>query len=753
MSIVSCRFFDGRSLVSGARRCQGSSQIFPLIAFLALCSFPALVFVSEAWASSGGDPPPIPTIEQRQRFVETEQARYQAAWEQGALGSERGTRAIHDQYDVRHYDIDLDLDIPNMILTGDVQIEAASQIAGLAEIELDLLDGMTVDQVTVNGGAAAYTHTADILTVTLDAAYDPGATFDIRCSYHGTPYLPGGPQPFRWLSFYGVPMILSYSEPYGAPAWWVCKDDPKDKATFGIHITCPDSLFAVSNGVLDQVVDHGDGRATYDWRSDYPMSTYLFSIAVTVYAHWSEVYTGLDGTSTMDVHYWTFPVDSADATVDWSRNVEMIEFYAGLFGEYPFLDEKYAIAEFMHPGAMEHQTATSMGWQWITGTHANDWVVAHELSHSWVGDMITMTTWSHTWCKEGFATYCEPLWFEPQYGEDYYHAYMAGMNPLHYGQYQLYDIEPPLHAAIYYKGAWVLHMLRHMIGDDAFFAAIYNYANDPAFRYGVADTDDLCGVFEATAGMDLTWFFDQWIYHPGYPTYRHHWWVAEAAHDGGGQAGDSPGRPESDDGDPTDLEGWTDGSRDAGRDAPPRDGYDLHLRIAQVQDLGPLFKMPIDILITTDLGEERFVIWDSLETQDFVLHVAGQPLSLEIDPDVWIIRALEEMSAVAEPATDDLHTADGANLLLRSLRAHPNPCTRGCWLRYELAGRARVTIDLFDAGGRHIRRLQDAAQEGGARCLYWDGTDGAGRRVSSGVYGCRVATPTDSQLQRVLLLQ
>ncbi|MBD3237317.1 MAG: hypothetical protein GF330_11475 [Candidatus Eisenbacteria bacterium] len=676
-------------------------------------------------AGGAAVPPPIPTLEQRQRFIEAEQARYAASWEQAAEGprapaSHPGGRPAHDEYDVIGYEIALDLDIPNMVLIGAVDLEARAEIPGLAEVELDLLDCMAVDHVTVNGTPASYTHAADILTVTLDGTYDPGETFAIGCSYHGTPDLPGGPQPFRWLNFYGTPMILSYSEPYGAPAWWLCKDDPKDKATFGIQVTCPDSLFVVSNGVLTQVIDQGNGRATYEWRTEYPMSTYLFSIAVTDYAHWSEVYTGLDGTTTMDVHYWTFPVDSADARVDWSRNVEMMEFYAGLFGEYPFLDEKYAIAEFMHPGAMEHQTATSMGWQWITGTHANDWVVAHELSHSWVGDMITMTTWEHAWCKEGFATYCEALWFEPLYGEDYYHNYMNNMNPLHYGQFQLYGIDPPLHAAIYYKGAWVLHMLRHVIGDDAFFAGIYGYANDPDFRYGVADTDDLCAAFEAASGEELSWFFEQWIYQPGYPTYRHHWWTAPA------------------------REG--------------RDGYDVHLRLRQVQQTGPVFRMPIDILIETSSGEERFVVWDSLETQDFVLHVAGEPLGLQIDPDVWIIRSLEEMSDVTE---EDPSARDGRDddviaedpPLLRAFGVQPNPSIAGCRLRYELAAPAQVTVELFDATGRRVRRLQDALQPAGRCEIPWDGTDAAGRRVAGGLYGCRVTTPAGARLQRVLILR
>jgi len=120
-----------------------------------------------------------------------------------------------------------------------------------------------------------------------------------------------------------------------------------------------------------------------------------------------------------------------------------------------------------------------------------------------------MRTWSHAWTKEGFATLCEALYFEDLYGAEYYHDYMESLPYLNYGGFQLYNINPPLHSAIYYKGAWVLHMLRHVIGDAAFFDAIYAYTNDPALRYGVSDTEDLRQAFEAASGMDLTWFFNE----------------------------------------------------------------------------------------------------------------------------------------------------------------------------------------------------------------------------------------------------
>jgi len=635
--------------------------------------------------------PPLPSLAEREAFVAAHRTTPPPV----------AARDVHDEYDVLHYDDSLDLDIDAEEITGTVVMDIEAAIDGLSALDLDFFAPMVVDDVRVNGANSAFSHIYHTLSVELDASYQTGESFQITCDYHGTPYY--SLAPFRWEQHAGVPMILSYSEPYGAPAWWVCKDDPKDKATFGIHVTAPDDLYTVSNGVLENIEDHGNGRATFNWRTDYPMSTYLFSIAVTNYATWTEIYTALDGETTMDVDYFAYPEHLTSAQTCWGRNVEMMEYYAGVFGEYPFLAEKYAIAEFQRTGAMEHQTATSWSYSYIVPSQYYDWIVAHELSHSWVGDMITMTEWSHAWCKEGFATFCEAIYFEDKYGTDYYHDYMNSMAPLTYGAYQIFGISPPLHSAIYYKGAWVLHMLRHVLGDDDFFQGIYDYSNDPDFRYGVADTEDLRGAFEAASGMDLTWFFDQWIYHPGYPVYDLRWEAQEA---GGG-------------------------------------GYDVDLVISQHQSAGPIFTMPIDIAVEFGFGEERFVVWDSLPVQDFTLHVSQSPVDLVLDPDDWIIKeASVATTAGGQPAT-----------ALRLLPNHPNPFNPTTEIRFDLPRAGRVDLGIFDLEGRRLRTLVAGVREAGEQSVRWDGRDDAGRELSSGVYCCRLAGAEGHRVRKLTLIR
>jgi hypothetical protein len=279
---------------------------------------------------------------------------------------------------------------------------------------------------------------------------------------------------------------------------------------------------------------------------------------------------------------------------------------------------------------------------------------------------------------------------------------MAGMNVLYYAHRQLYNINPPLDAAIYYKGAWVLHMLRHVIGDAAFFAGCHDYANDPDLMYGNSDTEDLREAFEGASGMDLTWFFQEWIYAPGYPQFTMHW------------------------------------------DAEPRaGGYDVTLDLTQEQTVGPIFKMPIDVQIETGAGSEAFVVWDSLETQTFVLHVATQPRKVTLDLGEWLIKTILNNTDV---------WAGGSALGGPLLWCRPNPFQGSTTITFRTAaGPARLSV--FDLSGRLVRGLVDDPVERGEHQVTWDGRADDGSVLPSGVYFQRLDVPGQSTRTRVLLLR
>jgi Peptidase family M1 domain len=230
----------------------------------------------------------------------------------------------------------------------------------------------------------------------------------------------------------------------------------------------------------------------------------------------------------------------------------------------------------------------------------------------WFGDMITCKDWSHGWLNEGFATYCEGLWIEHEDGIEAYHDYVESLEYFQAGSLYLEDDSDPFSIfipIIYYKGAYVLHMLRGILGDSLFFESLSKYANNDKFRYKHATTEDFKNICEDVSGINLTKFFEQWIYGEYFPHYAY------------GYSVDS-------------LE----------------NNFKINLEIGQVQDNTGLFWMPIDIKVTTSSGEQIFVVWDSLQTQTFELLISEKPLSVDFDPDNWILK--EVSTIIVNPPLD-----------------------------------------------------------------------------------------------------
>ncbi|MFQ6607294.1 MAG: M1 family aminopeptidase [Fidelibacterota bacterium] len=519
------------------------------------------------------------------------------------------TKDLVSDFDVTYYRLNLDIDPSTEIVSGDVTTKAASTTTGLNEITLDFFDNMTVDSVTSEGGSLSFTHADDELTVELDGIYEEGEIFEVTVYYSGHPVDAGGFASFDFSYHGNVPIISTLSEPFGSRTWWPCKDDPADKAdSVDIIITVPDELVVASNGLLISETDNGDGTKTFFWAERYPISTYLVSLAITNYEVFSDYYYysspgSLTATDSMEVKFFVYPEDLADAEEDFNVTVSMIEYYATVFGEYPFIEEKYGMAEFPWGGAMEHQTCTSYGSWLIQGNHYYDWINAHELAHQWFGDLITMRYWSHIWLNEGFASYAEALWEENLEGIQGYLDYMDGMDyglfPTSVFVYDSTNINSLFSSTVYDKGAWVLHMLRHVIGDSVFFEAMVDYQQTYAF--GNATTENFRDICELHYGADLDWFFEQWVYGLYRPSYEYVWYDSTAGSD-----------------------------------------HIVKLVLNQVQTNTGLFKMPLDIELTTASGDTTIVIWDSLETQTFEFAMDEEVINLEIDPDGWLLRILQQ---------------------------------------------------------------------------------------------------------------
>ncbi len=501
--------------------------------------------------------------------------------------------------DVIHYRLDIDItDTAWQIINGVVTMTAMALVDNYTETDLNFSNPMTVDSVIMAGHASSWTHTNDLITITWSTPLDSGDTFTTEVYYHGVPPSSGFGS-FTFSMHNGHSVVWSLSEPTGARDWWACKDVPNDKAdSTDVLITADDANISTSNGLLREVIDNGNGTKTYHWHESYPISTYLVSITSTNYQTITDEYVTMAG-DTMPITHYVYPEDYDDAVIDFDITPSAIEILRGYFGEYPFTAESYGMAEFNWGGAMEHQTLTTYGQGLIQGNHAYDWILVHELGHQWWGDLVTLDDWPHIWLNEGFASYSEALYIETTQGISGYHNYMQNNLYVSDPSGPIYDPDPLFGSnTVYHKGAWVLHMLRGVVGDSIW--SIFPDYRD-AYAYSNATTQDFQVICENVWGSDLSWFFQEWIWGVNRPDYQWGW-------DGG----------------------FWDGS------------YHLYVTITQQQTSANLFTMPIQMSITGSRTDTTVVLWDSLETQVFEIDLPWEPSNVELDPDQWILRFEQE---------------------------------------------------------------------------------------------------------------
>lgn len=618
---------------------------------------------------------------------------------------------MYGDYDVHFYQLDLTFDDLRKTVSGTVQLRATSTTTGQSSLELDLYNtGMTVD--TVSGRASGWEHSNDHIRLEFSPALSAGEDFTVEITYHGSPAGAG----FQGLSFsnHGSgdntdPIISSLSEPYYARSWWPCKDVPSDKAdSANINLTVANDLIPVSNGTLVDTVDNGDGTHTWLWQVRYPITTYLISVAISNYSHLTDTYTGLNG-EIMPLDYYLYPEQAAQNSYRQSVNKtrQMIEVFASLYGEYPFIGEKYGMASFDWGGAMEHQTISSMG---AYGTTIN----AHELAHQWWGDMVTCQNWHHIWLNEGFASYSEALYYEAIYGKP---AYANHMNSMATGARRasgsvfvtdttsLYTIFSS--DRVYDKGAWVLHMLRHVVGDSTFFDILHEYRDE--YYMSTATTEDFRDIAEMVSGMDLHSFFNEWVYGTGYPRYTYCIWTSSD----GGQT-------------------------------------EANVCVSQIQtaDEGQLFTMPLDIKLSDNTGNDTtFVVQNNVTDTTYTFNLGWQPTNVVLDPDNWVLKTAQ--------LTPSNLSQTGCELLTGFALApnYPNPFNPGTNLTFTIPEGDHVSGYIYNLKGQRVVTVVDEYKLPAQYSYYWNGTNDRGEHVSSGVYFFMVRSGNQIKTQKLLLVR
>jgi aminopeptidase N len=416
--------------------------------------------------------------------------------------------------DVTHYDLDIDLtDLADSLLVGHATLTLRAE---RDTIELDFV-GLPVDSVRVDGRRAAFAQGPAILRI----APESGFTGEVRVGvfYHGVPRdgLFIGPDAS------GQVTAFADNWPNRARWWFPANDYPPDKAAATFRVRAPAGYSVVANGRL---LSSEDG--VWRWREDVEIPAYTMVIGVAPFeradigaAACGEAPVGVSDECAM-VSIWALPGSGAYAEERFARAPDMVDLYTELFGPYPY--EKLAhVQSSTRFGGMENSSAIFYAMGAWAEERMGEGVIAHETVHQWFGDSVTPASWAHLWVSEGFATYFAAVYFGERDGPEAFREAMDGGRRSVIGSdasnRPVVDERPDLFGLLnsnsYPKGAWILHMLRSMLGDEAFFAGIRSYYEDHA--EGSADTEDVRRAMEDASGEDLAWFFRQWAYSPGFP--------------------------------------------------------------------------------------------------------------------------------------------------------------------------------------------------------------------------------------------
>lgn len=459
------------------------------------------------------------------------------------------------------------------------------------ELPLDF-GTLVVDGVIVQGRAAEFKQADGRLVVALAGAYKRGELLTVSIKYHGRPT----DGLFFKRNKFGDRTVFADNWPDRAHHWFPSIDHPYDKAKVEFDVTAPARYDVIANGRLIKTTSLQNGTRLTSWREDVEIPVYCMVVGATEF---SVLDAGTFGNSRLS--YYLYPKDRGKGLHDYGRALRAAEFFEGLVGPYPY--EKLALVESSTRfGGMENSSSIFFDENAYDGSGKLEGTVAHEIAHQWFGDSVTESDWHHLWLSEGFATYFGALFYEHADGRERFlqvmrdarERYLKDADSVSRPVYDpsVTDLFKLLNRNNYEKGAWVLHMLRHVMGDEKFFEGVRDYYK--TYRDRNALTEDFQHVMEKHAGRPLEWFFREWIYEPGLPAYDAAWhWDEQSKH--------------------------------------------LRLRVRQTQK-GAEFRMPLDVELK--MGDaarrERIEVKGPEESFDFKLD--AKPNSIALDPDEWVLK-------------------------------------------------------------------------------------------------------------------
>lgn len=430
-------------------------------------------------------------------------------------------KPVQANMDIKHYTLSLDVDPVSQTIKGFTEIDL-TLANPTKDILFDLWHEYTISKVTVNGQPTPFKLTQDDL-VEITLVKEASGKAKVKIEYSGKPGVAerapwtGG---FQWAKdSKGNPWIAITCQSEGGKIFFPCKDHPSDEPDEGadLWLTVPKGLTPVGPGLLIGQTSKGS-KSTFHWKTNYPISNYCLVFNIGKYAKVSKTYTSVNGTKIpMEFYVLEENKDKGLYELDlMERSAQIFEKY---FGEYPWAKERIGLCETPHLG-MEHQSNIAYGNKFKytqIGGKDFDWLLTHEFGHEWWANKVTNKDWAHMWIQEGICSFGDALHYRELGGEEAYQEWMqrtarASQNKVPIVQGDEIDSDQAYIGDIYGKGAFFMHTLRYVIGDETFFPTLKKLATDPQYiGTNTVTTDDVQKLFSDASGKDLKPLFDLFL--------------------------------------------------------------------------------------------------------------------------------------------------------------------------------------------------------------------------------------------------
>jgi aminopeptidase N len=570
---------------------------------------------------------------------------------------------LQSAYDAKFHHLNLNIERTNKFISGHVRTIAKVIAAQLDTFAFELHSNLIIDSVVSNGTKLKLRNIIHERRAVLPQTFYQNDEIDVTIYYKGTPPTTGTSGfgdgfSNRASPSWGNQITWSLSQPYGAYEWFPCKQALQDKLdSVWVFVTTDSSNKVGSNGLLTNVVSLPNGKKRYEWKSKYPIDYYLISVAVGQYVEYNQYAKpkGYSDSILIQNYIYNNPQTLPNFKKYIDSTAQMLELFSELFGLYPFASEKYGHVMAPFSGGMEHQTMSTMGF-------FNHSLIAHELAHQWFGDNVTCSTWSDIFINEGFASYSEYLAKEFLVSKSNAQADMWEVHQDVMSQNggsiwftdtsdsRIFDSR-----LSYNKGAAVIHSIRYEVNNDSlFFLALKNFQTQ--YRFGNASITDFKKVLENTTGIDFTFFFNQWIYGEGYPTFEVRW---------------------------------------------NSNGTHLFLKTIQTTSASTsLFTTHLDYLIKRNgMADTALRLWIDQNVKDFHIPLHGSVTSISLDPQNWILNKVKSIVRDTSLQWSDVSAVSDETVNMAKYHVYPNPASDHIFIDADLP---QIEVRLYDITGKLV---------------------------------------------------